>query len=98
MGQLFLDLLGKQGMLALWSCIITVQYFTGAAQGVDASRVVFAFAREKGVVVLEAFHYRFHPAAQRVRELVQQDHGDCEDVREMSLGGLPLEDLVPAQR
>ncbi|EJD39255.1 NAD(P)-binding protein [Auricularia subglabra TFB-10046 SS5] len=37
----------------------------------DETRRVFAFAREKGVVVLEAFHYRFHPAAQRVREIVQ---------------------------
>ena len=46
MGQLFLDILGKRGMLAIWSLIIVVQYVTGAAQGVDASRVVFAFARD----------------------------------------------------
>ena len=46
MGQLFLDVLGKRGMLAIWSLIIVVQYVTGAAQGVDASRVVFAFARD----------------------------------------------------
>lgn len=62
MGQVFLDVLGKRGMLAIWSFIIVVQactsliiqavpsltsfqYVTGAAQGVDASRVVFAFAR-----------------------------------------------------
>ncbi|OSX59611.1 hypothetical protein POSPLADRAFT_1059803 [Postia placenta MAD-698-R-SB12] len=46
MAQLFVDVLGARGMLALWSCVIVVQYVTGAAQGVDASRVVFAFARD----------------------------------------------------
>ncbi|KAF8997841.1 amino acid/polyamine transporter I [Cyathus striatus] len=46
MGQVFLNVLGKKGMLAIWSLIIIVQYVTGAAQGVDASRVVFAFARD----------------------------------------------------
>ncbi|KIJ21037.1 amino acid-polyamine-Organocation superfamily protein [Paxillus involutus ATCC 200175] len=46
MGQLFLDVLGKRGMLTIWSFIIVVQFVTGAAQGVDASRVVFAFARD----------------------------------------------------
>jgi len=49
MGQLFLDTLGKRGMLAIWSCIIVVQFVTGAAQGVDASRVVFAFARDNAL-------------------------------------------------
>ncbi|EJD03015.1 amino acid transporter [Fomitiporia mediterranea MF3/22] len=46
MGQLFLDVLGKKGMLVVWSLIIVVQFVTGAAQTVDASRVVFAFARD----------------------------------------------------
>ncbi|KZT30060.1 amino acid transporter [Neolentinus lepideus HHB14362 ss-1] len=49
MGQLFLNNLGKEGMLAIWSLIIIVQYVTGAAQGVDASRVVFAFARDNAL-------------------------------------------------
>ncbi|EPQ52993.1 amino acid transporter [Gloeophyllum trabeum ATCC 11539] len=51
MGQLFLDNLGKKGMLAIWSLIIIFfpQYVTGAAQGVDASRVVFAFARDNAL-------------------------------------------------
>jgi len=49
MGQLFLDTLGKRGMLAIWSFIIVVQFTTGAAQGVDASRVVFAFARDNAL-------------------------------------------------
>ncbi|KAL1694173.1 amino acid/polyamine transporter I [Schizophyllum commune] len=46
MGQVFLDVLGKKGMLAIWSFIIIVQYVTGAAQVVDASRTVFAFSRD----------------------------------------------------
>lgn len=49
MGQLFLNTLGKRGMLILWSFIIVVQFVTGAAQGVDASRVVFAFARDNAL-------------------------------------------------
>ncbi|KAF7309470.1 hypothetical protein MIND_00317800 [Mycena indigotica] len=49
MGQVFLNVLGKSGMLAIWSFIIVVQYVTGAAQGVDASRVVFAFARDNAL-------------------------------------------------
>ncbi|KAJ7626325.1 amino acid permease-domain-containing protein [Mycena polygramma] len=46
MGQVFLEVLGKRGMLTIFSFIIIVQFVTGAAQGVDASRVVFAFARD----------------------------------------------------
>lgn len=48
-GQLILNCLGQRGMLALWSFIIVVQFVTGAAQGVDASRVVFAFARDNAL-------------------------------------------------
>ncbi|OSC97992.1 amino acid transporter [Trametes coccinea BRFM310] len=46
MGQLLLDVLGKRGMLAIWSFTIIAQFLCGAAQAVDASRVVFAFARD----------------------------------------------------
>ncbi|KAH9922958.1 amino acid transporter [Fomitopsis serialis] len=49
MGQLYLDLLGKKGMLAIWCITITVQFMRGAAQGVNASRVVFAFARDNAL-------------------------------------------------
>ncbi|KII85982.1 hypothetical protein PLICRDRAFT_115199 [Plicaturopsis crispa FD-325 SS-3] len=49
MGQLFLDTLGKKGMLTIWCLIATVQYVCGSAQGVDASRVVFAFARDNAL-------------------------------------------------
>ncbi|KAI9513298.1 amino acid/polyamine transporter I [Russula earlei] len=49
MGQLIFNAIGKHGMLAIWSLIIVVQFATGAAQGVDASRVVFAFARDNAL-------------------------------------------------
>ncbi|KAH9932720.1 amino acid transporter [Epithele typhae] len=49
MGQLLLDVLGKRGMLAIWSFTIIAQFLCGAAQGVDASRVVFAFARDRAL-------------------------------------------------
>ncbi|KZW02290.1 NAD(P)-binding protein [Exidia glandulosa HHB12029] len=37
----------------------------------DETRRIFQYAEEKGVLVLEAFHYRWHPAVHRVREIVQ---------------------------
>ncbi|EPT00229.1 hypothetical protein FOMPIDRAFT_1030520 [Fomitopsis schrenkii] len=49
MGQLYLDVIGKKGMLAIWSVTIAIQFLCGAAQGVDASRVVFAFARDNAL-------------------------------------------------
>lgn len=49
MGQVLLDVVGKQGMLAIWCLIISVQFLCGAAQGVDASRVIFAFARDNAL-------------------------------------------------
>ncbi|KAH9950669.1 amino acid transporter [Amylocystis lapponica] len=49
MGQLLLDVVGKRGMLTLWCLTLIVQYLCGAAQGVDASRVVFAFARDNAL-------------------------------------------------
>ncbi|RDX46596.1 hypothetical protein OH76DRAFT_1443121 [Lentinus brumalis] len=49
MGQLLLDVLGKRGMLAVWSFVIIAQFLCGAAQGVDASRVIFAFARDNAL-------------------------------------------------
>ncbi|KDQ52508.1 hypothetical protein JAAARDRAFT_184077 [Jaapia argillacea MUCL 33604] len=48
-GQLLLDAMGKKGMLAVWSLILTVLFMAGAAQCVDASRVVYAFARDNAL-------------------------------------------------
>ncbi|PWN49138.1 amino acid transporter [Violaceomyces palustris] len=44
--QVFYDVLGKRGMLALWSVIAWVQFNTAATQTTDASRVFYAFARD----------------------------------------------------
>ncbi|KZT69568.1 amino acid transporter [Daedalea quercina L-15889] len=49
MGQLYLDVVGKRGMLAIWCMTGVVQFLCGAAQGVDASRVIFAFARDNAL-------------------------------------------------
>lgn len=49
MGQLFLNALGKKGMLAIWCLLISIQWVNGISQGVDASRVVFAFARDNAL-------------------------------------------------
>ncbi|KAI0705733.1 amino acid transporter [Cerioporus squamosus] len=49
MGKIYLDVLGKQGMLTVWSLVIFAGWVGGAAQGIDASRVVFAFARDNAL-------------------------------------------------
>ncbi|RPD67504.1 amino acid transporter [Lentinus tigrinus ALCF2SS1-7] len=49
MGKVYLDVLGKRGMLTVWSLVILAGWVGGAAQGVDASRVVFAFARDNAL-------------------------------------------------
>ncbi|KAJ3557265.1 hypothetical protein NP233_g11789 [Leucocoprinus birnbaumii] len=49
MGQVYLDTLGKRGMLAVWSLCVIVQWVNGVTQGVDASRVTFALARDNGL-------------------------------------------------
>ncbi|KAI0036920.1 NAD-P-binding protein [Vararia minispora EC-137] len=36
----------------------------------DETRRMFALAEKKGLVLMEAFHYRFHPAARRVKAIV----------------------------
>ncbi|THU83074.1 NAD(P)-binding protein [Dendrothele bispora CBS 962.96] len=36
----------------------------------DEARQIFALAEKKGLVVLEAFHYRFHPSIQRVKAIL----------------------------
>ncbi|EKM79742.1 hypothetical protein AGABI1DRAFT_113049 [Agaricus bisporus var. burnettii JB137-S8] len=49
MGQVYLDTFGKKGALAVWSLCIAVQWVNGVTQGVDASRVTFALARDNGL-------------------------------------------------
>ncbi|KAF5363808.1 hypothetical protein D9756_000045 [Leucocoprinus leucothites] len=49
MGQVYLDTFGKKGMLAVWSLCIFVLWVNGVSQGVDASRVTFALARDNAL-------------------------------------------------
>ncbi len=42
----------------------------------DEAREVAAAAQDSGLVVMEAFHYRYHPMAQRMREIVAGTGGD----------------------
>ncbi|KAM6496771.1 amino acid transporter [Amanita muscaria] len=48
-GQLYLEVFGKKGMLAVWSILFSIQWMNGVTQGIDASRVTFAFARDNGL-------------------------------------------------
>ncbi|KAG6853881.1 hypothetical protein C0991_000346 [Blastosporella zonata] len=41
-----------------------------SADTADETRQMFDFAEKKGLVLLEAFHYRFHPAIQRVKAII----------------------------
>ncbi|KAI9573573.1 hypothetical protein HD554DRAFT_2057048 [Boletus coccyginus] len=41
-----------------------------SANTAEETRHMFEFANQKGLVLLETFHYRFHPAIQRVKEIV----------------------------
>ncbi|KAF8473625.1 NAD-P-binding protein [Russula ochroleuca] len=41
-----------------------------SANTAEETRKMFAFAQEKRLVLLEAFHYRFHPATRRLKEIV----------------------------
>ncbi|KDQ61328.1 hypothetical protein JAAARDRAFT_30745 [Jaapia argillacea MUCL 33604] len=42
-----------------------------SADTADETRRMFEYAEQKGLVLLEAFHYRFHPAIQRVKAIVE---------------------------
>ncbi|KAH0582811.1 hypothetical protein H2248_010719 [Termitomyces sp. 'cryptogamus'] len=41
-----------------------------SADTAEETRQMFDFAEKKGLVLLEAFHYRFHPAIQRVKAII----------------------------
>ncbi|KAJ3745135.1 NAD(P)-binding protein [Lentinula detonsa] len=48
----------------------------------DEARQIFALAQKKGLVVLEAFHYRFHPSIQRVKAIL--DSKELGEVKSIS--------------
>ncbi|KAF8551684.1 NAD(P)-binding protein [Imleria badia] len=47
----------------------------------EETRRMVEFANQKGLVLLEAFHYRFHPAIQRVKQII--DSGELGAVKEI---------------
>ncbi|KAH7927754.1 NAD(P)-binding protein [Leucogyrophana mollusca] len=48
----------------------------------EETRRMFDFAERKGLVLLEAFHYRFHPAVQRLKAIL--DSGELGAIKEIS--------------
>ncbi|PPQ99845.1 hypothetical protein CVT26_009342 [Gymnopilus dilepis] len=63
----------------------------------EEAREMFALAEKKGVVLVEAFHYRFHPAAKRAKEIIES--GEIGTVKEVSVdlmlsgGSIPEGDI-----
>ncbi|KAF8659830.1 hypothetical protein AX16_001715 [Volvariella volvacea WC 439] len=53
-----------------------------SANTADETREMFEFAEKRGLVLLEAFHYRFHPAVQRVKVILES--GELGAVRNLS--------------
>ncbi|KAH9004488.1 NAD-P-binding protein [Lactarius hatsudake] len=59
-----------------------------SANTADETRKMFEFAQEKGLVLLEAFHYRFHPATRRVKAII--DSGELGTLTKIEANlGLP---------
>ncbi|KAF5383625.1 hypothetical protein D9615_003556 [Tricholomella constricta] len=52
------------------------------ADTAEETRQMFELAEKKGLVLLEAFHYRFHPAIQRVKAII--DSGDLGAIKHIS--------------
>lgn len=53
-----------------------------SADTAEETRKMFELAEKKNLVLLEAFHYRFHPATQRVKEII--DSGELGSVTSLS--------------
>jgi predicted dehydrogenase len=49
---------------------------------VEEIRELFQIAKERRLVLLEAFHYRFHPAIQRVKEII--DSGELGNIKSVT--------------
>jgi predicted dehydrogenase len=58
---------------------------------------MFALAKERGLVLLEAYHYRFHPAIQRVKAILESGElGALQSTRAslaMPKGMFPQDDI-----
>ncbi|KZT25260.1 NAD(P)-binding protein [Neolentinus lepideus HHB14362 ss-1] len=53
-----------------------------SADTAEETRRMFKLAEEKNLVLLEAFHYRFHPSTQRVKEIIES--GELGGVKSIS--------------
>jgi len=53
-----------------------------SANTAEETRQMFDLAEKKGLVLLEAFHYRFHPAIQRVKAII--DSGELGAIKHIS--------------
>ncbi|KAF8878869.1 hypothetical protein BD779DRAFT_1553586 [Infundibulicybe gibba] len=65
-----------------------------SADTADETRQMFALAEEKGLVLLEAFHYRFHPAVQRVKAII--DSGELGPIKHISAALAIPRGLIPS--
>ncbi|KAF9500172.1 NAD(P)-binding protein [Pleurotus eryngii] len=52
-----------------------------SANTADETRQMYEYAEKRGLVLLEAFHYRFHPAIQRVKAIL--DSGDLGAIKNL---------------
>ncbi|KAI9459028.1 NAD-P-binding protein [Russula earlei] len=57
-----------------------------SADTAEETRRMFAFAQEKRLTLMEAFHYRFHPATGRVKEIVDSGELGTPTKIEVTLG------------
>ncbi|KAI0635938.1 NAD-P-binding protein [Trametes polyzona] len=85
--QAYLELIADPGIDAIYNPLPNGLHFEWTMRAVEAgkhvlvekpftdtaeeARQLFAAAEKKGVVILEAMHALFHPAMQRVREIIQ---------------------------
>ncbi|KAH6916078.1 hypothetical protein BKA70DRAFT_1501647 [Coprinopsis sp. MPI-PUGE-AT-0042] len=53
-----------------------------AANTADETRQMFELAERKGLILMEAFHYRFHPAVQRTKAI--PDGGELGKIKQVS--------------
>ncbi|KAJ8509402.1 hypothetical protein ONZ45_g8427 [Pleurotus djamor] len=52
-----------------------------SANTAEEARIMYDYAEAQGLVLLEAFHYRFHPAAQRVKAII--DSGELGGIKSL---------------
>ncbi|KAG7100108.1 hypothetical protein E1B28_001888 [Marasmius oreades] len=59
----------------------------------DETRRMFEFAESKGLILLEAFHYRFHPAIHRTKAIIESGElGAIRNIRVENMAPIPWSD------